>query len=107
MAARIEMIQNMLKDEPEDSFLNYALALEYANINELDKAIDMLNVLIARDKDYLGTYYQLGQFYELSQQHQKAKDTYTAGVEIAKAQKNFKTVSELNQAIMLLDEDDD
>ena len=37
---RIDQIKEMLQNEPNDSFLNYALALEYAKANDVKKAIE-------------------------------------------------------------------
>ena len=38
MDSRLQQIQKMLESEPNDSFLNYALALEYAKANETNSA---------------------------------------------------------------------
>ena len=102
--SRLQQLQEMLKSEPNDSFLNYALALEYANIDKLEKAIEIIEALLKRDKNYLGGYYQLGKIYEQSQQPEKAIETYNKGITIAKEQKNNKTLGELNTALMLLEE---
>lgn len=50
----------MLKNEPNDSFLNYALALEYGKLENVKKAIELIEALLVRDEEYLGAYYQLG-----------------------------------------------
>ncbi len=104
MSSRLEQLQEMIKNEPNDSFLNYALALEYAKKNELKKAIEIIEAVINADKNYLGAYYQLGQFYEQINDFKKAITTYNKGIEIAKLQKNNKTLSELNQALFLMEE---
>ena len=94
----------MLKDEPDDSFLNYALALEYAKANDMDKAIILLEKIIERDANYLGAYYQLGNYYEETGNIHEAIDIYTKGIGIAKQQNNRKTLGELNEALMMLEE---
>ena len=103
---RLQHIKEMLKNEPNDSFLNYALALEYAKINDYKKAIEIIEELLARDENYLGAYYQLGKYYEQIEQSQTAAVSYKKGIVIAKLQKNFKTQRELNEALMLLEEGD-
>lgn len=102
--SRLQYIQEMLTKEPNDSFLCYALALEYAKLNELPKAIELLESLIARDADYLGAYYQLGKYYEQTEANQKAIVIYTKGIALAKTQNNRKTLGELNEALMMLEE---
>ena len=37
MRSRIEQLQGFLKDDINDSFLKYALALEYVKVKENDK----------------------------------------------------------------------
>ena len=95
----------MLKNEPYDSFLNYALALEYNKLDEPQKAIDLIEKLLDRDKNYLGAYYQLGKIYENNLQLDKARDVYNKGIIIAQQQKNNKTREELKRAILILDEE--
>jgi tetratricopeptide (TPR) repeat protein len=102
--SRLQQIQEMLKSEPADSFLNYALALEYAKINDLTKAVELIEALLARDENYLGAYYQLGKHYEQLEQKKKAIETYQKGVLIANTQKNQKALGELNEALWMLED---
>ncbi|MFY9311118.1 MAG: tetratricopeptide repeat protein [Bacteroidia bacterium] len=104
MTSRILSIQEMLEKEPGDSFLRYALALEYSK-EDISKAIELLEELLAKDPNYLGAYYQLGKYYEQNGNTSKAADCYTKGITIAKAQNNRKTLGELNEALLMLDED--
>jgi Tfp pilus assembly protein PilF len=104
MLSRLQQIENMLKDEPNDSFLTYALALEYVKANDLKKAIDLIETLLHRDENYLGAYYQLGKLYEEKQQIEKAIITYQKGIVIAQQQNNKKTLSELNEALFLAED---
>jgi tetratricopeptide (TPR) repeat protein len=102
MESRLEQLKKMLETEPDDSFLNYALALEYAKANDLKKAIRLIEAIIVRDKNYLGAYYELGKYYELSEQAQMAINIYKKGIEIAIQQKNRKAQLELNEALLQL-----
>ncbi|MBA3971355.1 MAG: tetratricopeptide repeat protein [Bacteroidetes bacterium] len=101
---RIDQLLEMLKSEPHDSFLNYALALEYAKANDTPKAIEIITTLLHRDETYLGAYYQLGKYYEQINQIEKAISTYTKGASIAKQQKNNKALGELNEALWMLED---
>jgi Tfp pilus assembly protein PilF len=102
--SRLNQIEEMLKSEPTDSFLNYALALEYAKVNDVKKAIELIEVLLVRDENYLGAYYQLGKYYEQTNQKQNAIDTYYKGTTVAMLQKNNKALNELNEAISVLED---
>lgn len=103
--SRLQYIMEMLEKEPNDSFLWYALALEHAKLNDISKAIELLEELITKDSDYLGAYYQLGKYYEQTGNIPKAVDCYNKGISIAAAQNNRKTLGELNEALLMLDED--
>jgi tetratricopeptide (TPR) repeat protein len=102
--SRLSQIEEMLKIEPNDSFLNYALALEYAKVNDVKKAIDLIETLLLRNENYLGAYYQLGKYYEQIQDLPKAISTYTKGIEVAKKIKNNKALGELNEALWMLED---
>lgn len=102
---RIQQILEMLKNEPKDSFLNYALALEYAKTNDLQKAIELIESLLLQDKNYLGAYYQLGSYYEQTGQIKNAIETYKKGIIIAQQTQNRKTLSELKEALMILEDE--
>ncbi|CAN5366542.1 hypothetical protein BH10BAC1_BH10BAC1_17370 [soil metagenome] len=102
--SRLTEIQEMLKTEPNDSFLNYALALEYAKENNVKKAIELIEELLNRDENYLGAYYQLGKYYEELAEPQKAIAIYNHGVSIAQKQKNNKAMGELNEALWMLED---
>jgi tetratricopeptide (TPR) repeat protein len=103
---RLKYIQEMLKNEPNDSFLNYALALEYAKINDIPKAIELIEGLLLRDGNYVGAYYQLGKYYEQIEQRQTAIDTYKKGIVIVQEMNNKKTLRELKEALQMLEDED-
>ena len=100
----MEQLLAMLKDEPYDSFLNYALALEYAKAGDLHQAINLIEAVLKRDENYLGAYYQLGKQYEMIGNMEQAVSVYTRGIVIARKQNNRKAVNELNEALQQLED---
>lgn len=64
MKSRIEQLQEFLKIDINDSFLKYALVLEYVRLQENDTARDCFLKLIKKDENYTASYYQLGKLYE-------------------------------------------
>jgi tetratricopeptide (TPR) repeat protein len=101
---RLQQLEEMLRNEPNDSFLNYALALEFAKINEVEKSIIIIETILERDQNYLGAYYQLGKYYEQTLQPEKAIIAYQRGIEIARKHNNRKTLGELNEALQMLED---
>ncbi len=101
---RIEILKSYLKEDPEDSFSAYALSLEYAKMNNSVEAISLLEEILHRDPEYLAAYYQLGKLAEEQRDFEKASSVYRKGMEVAKMQKDQKTLNELQSACDLLDD---
>jgi len=101
---RKEQILNMLEGEPNDVFLNYALAMEFVSTNELKKADEQLKKVLSIKADYLPCFYQLGQLNEKLGNNDIALTFYKQGVDLAKSQNNNKALGELNEAIWMLED---
>ncbi len=102
---RVELLQQMLKENPEDLFLNYAQALELLKEGKTDEAESILKKLLLKDESYLAAYYQLGKLYEQKENTSDAISVYKRGIEKAKAQKDMRTLGELEEALMIIDEE--
>lgn len=102
MNSRIEQLHQFLKEDSNDSFLKYALALEYVLVKENEIARDCFLKLIKEDENYVATYYQLGKLYESLNEVEKAMGIYKNGIEIAQNSKDAKTLSELQEAYNML-----
>jgi Tfp pilus assembly protein PilF len=108
MTPRIEQLKEFLKEDENDSFLKYALALEYVKIAENNTAKDCFLNLITADENYLASYYQLGKLYESLSDQERAGEIYRKGIEIAQKVGNKKNLLELQEAYnMLLEIDED
>ncbi len=68
--------------EPNDAFLNFALAIEYVTIENDEKAKLIFENLVENDEHYFATYYHLGQLYERMNDEKKAIEIYKKGMEI-------------------------
>ena len=104
MSTRLEQLQQMLVQEPQDEFLQYAIAFEYFSLNNFEKAIDCFNDILKTNPDYLAVYYQMGKCYEELKQVNNAISIYTKGVELAQKQNKTKTLNELREALFLLED---
>ncbi len=102
---RIDSLLQMLRQEPSDEFLNYALGLEYAKEIQTHPLSEIqFKKVLSNNGQYIAAYYQLGQLYELMGKKQEALEQYYLGLEIAKVQKNNKAINEINEAIFLLED---
>ena len=95
---RIDSLLAFLKEDPEDSFVRFALAKEYEKIGTLKKALDTYLELKDMDPNYIGLYYHLGGLYELLNQKEEALQTYETGIAVAKKLADFHALSELHNA---------
>lgn len=96
---RIEKLKEFLQQAPDDSFLKYALALEYRKIGNDAEALAWFESVLEKDPAYVGTYYQVGKFWEEKGDTAKATDYYEKGLVAAKAANNRHAASELRAAL--------
>ncbi len=98
MSTRLELLKRYLQEDPTDSFLRYALALEFIKLNETNQAYQQLEKLLNDDPDYLAAYYIAGKTAEGLGQNSNALNWYSKGIEVAKMQKDQHTLNELSGA---------
>jgi tetratricopeptide (TPR) repeat protein len=103
--SRIDEIKKMLKTDKQDSFLTYALALEYEKIGDAKEAIFLVEGLIKTDPNYLGAYYKLGGLYEGKNKMEKAMTIYRIGIKLATEKNDNKTKGELEEALWLIEDE--
>ncbi len=100
---RLRLLQEMLKEDPDNSFLFFALAKEQEKIGQIDQAIEIFLELKEKDEKYVGLYYHLAKLYEQTEEKELALSTYQAGIEIAKSVKDQHALGELQNAKMNLE----
>lgn len=101
---RMHSLLEMLINEPEDVFLNYALGIEYMTISDFKQAEIQFKKVLNLNIDYISVYYQLGKLLEAQLRTSEALEFYNIGLEKAKLVKNNKAVNEFNEAIFMLSE---
>lgn len=94
----------MLTKEPDDVFLNYALAMEMSGTGEFENAEAQLQKVLVLKPDYLPCYYQIGQLKEKLNDIVNAIEFYKKGIVLAKLQNNTKAIGELNEALWMLED---
>jgi Flp pilus assembly protein TadD len=101
--SKIEQLKELLKENPNDTFLNYALALEQVKLHNYNEAVIIFQLLVKNEPKYLATYLQLGNLLSELGQNKQAEDIYLKGIEIAISQNKQKAKQELEKALFLLD----
>ncbi len=99
---RIQELENIIRENPNDKFALYALAKEYETKGEIYKSIQMLENLLIVDKYYVGAYYHLAKNFEKTGEIKKALNIYEVGITIATERQQFHALNELKNAKMNL-----
>jgi Tfp pilus assembly protein PilF len=95
---RIERIKEMLKENPNDSFLQHALALEFIKIGNDAGAKNLFESLLEKEPGYIGSYYHLAKLLERIGETDNAIRVYENGMEEAKKAGDHHSLSELRSA---------
>ncbi|SFV35991.1 tetratricopeptide repeat protein [Thermoflavifilum thermophilum] len=103
---RVQQLKELLDRHPDDSFLKYALALEYLKRGEEESAEQHFRNIVEQDPAYLGVYYQYGKWLETKGRHAEAIDMYSRGIQQAMMQGDSRTLQELRNAFAALADTD-
>jgi len=101
MSSRLDTLKKFLEAEPNDSFTMYAMALEYASMNNLPEAIARLEEVLVIDPNYVPAYQQLGTFLRQEGSIPEAAKILENGIRVAGATGNRHAQREMQE---LLDE---
>ena len=100
---RIQRLESIIVDNPNDTFALFALAKEYEKENEWNKSVQLFERLLVVDEKYIGAYYHLAKVYEQLDEIKKALNIYEEGITIARELNDMHSLSELKNAKMNLE----
>ena len=98
--SRVPQLLEFLKDAPQDTFLRYALALEYIKAGQPEEALTWFEGLVASHPEYIGTYYHLAKLYIKLGQGANADKCYADGIAMAKTINDQHALAELQNAAL-------
>ena len=82
-ASRIEIFEQMLAVDPDNTMVMFGLAKEYEKTGDEAKVIETLERYLAAADDEGNAYGMLARAFERTQQSDKAREAYQRGVEVA------------------------
>lgn len=85
MQNRIEVFEQMLAADPDNTMVMFGLAKEYEKAGDHQKVVDMLETYLAKADDEGNAYGTLAVAYEKTGEREKAIETYKRGIEVAMA----------------------
>lgn len=95
---RISKLQEFLQKQPNDSFLQHALALELVKQENDTEAEKLFSSILEHEPDYVGSYYHLGKLLERSGRNEDAISIYEKGMAVAKKANDQHAYNELQGA---------
>ena len=103
MNSRLEQLELLASKDPDDPFIQYAIALEFVSSNRLEEAAAILERLMAASPDYTAGYHQAGRVYEQLDRDNEARRCYEQGIVVAERRGDAKDLDEMREALAFLD----
>jgi len=97
-ADRVETLRAMLLEQPQDTFLHYALATEYRLLGQSREALEQYNQILEIDPGYKGVYLHLASLYVETGDPDNARKTYLKGLMVTLANGDDHAYRELQAA---------
>ena len=95
---RIEKLKEFLQQNPADSFVQHALALEYIKAGDDVTAQKLFEDILNREPGYVGSYYHLAKLFERNGDIESAVKWYEKGMDEAMKAGENHAYSELRSA---------
>jgi tetratricopeptide (TPR) repeat protein len=99
---RLQTLQSMLDQDPNNAFVRYGLAQALATAGKLEESVAAYRELISRDPNYVAAYYHGGQTLEKLGQTDDARKIYEDGLEACTRKGDMHTRSEIQAALDIL-----
>lgn len=82
--SRIEILQQLLAENPASAFARYGLAMEFVKTGQLGRAATEFEALLAADPAYSAAYFHGGQTLEKLGRIGEARAYYRRGIEVTR-----------------------
>ena len=99
---RLEILEQMLAADANNTFARYGLAMEFAKSHEYRRAMEEFRTLLAQDPNYAAAYYHGGQTLEKLGEVEEARRIYQRGIQVTTAKGDSHTRAEIEAALDLL-----
>ena len=80
---RLQALLEFAEQNPDDAFVRYGLAQEYANQGQLEKAAEEFTRLVETNPSYQAAYYHGGQTYLKMGRKTEAHEWFRKGINLA------------------------
>jgi len=101
--SRLEVLRNLVAQNPGDSRTRYMLAMELANTGDLEGAASEFKALAEADPSYIPTYFHYGQTLARLGRIDEAREVYRQGLAACERAGDSHTREEIEEALASLD----
>jgi predicted Zn-dependent protease len=92
---RIAALTEILAENPNDAFARYGLAMEYAKMGDVDRAMGEFSLLLQAHPDYTAGYFMAAQTLAHAERIDEAKRMLADGIACARRTGNQHAQSEM------------
>jgi len=93
--SRMQQIEEMLTEDPNDPFLRYGLAMEHVSEGQDEEAILCFEGLLHVAPEYVPAYMQAGKLLARLNREDKAREMYRAGIAMARQKGDLHAAEEM------------
>jgi tetratricopeptide (TPR) repeat protein len=93
--SRVEMLTEFLRENPNDSFARYGLAMEYSKSGDTERALEEFAKLLEVNPDYTAGYFMAAQTLAKTGRSDEARKMLTDGIASAARTGNAHAESEM------------
>lgn len=97
--SRLEQLKKLVAVAPNDPLSHYALGLEHINLQQFAEAAAAFDAALTADAKYSAAYYHKGRAQIAGGWAEEARQTLTVGMDVAKAQGDWKTQNEMRELL--------
>jgi predicted Zn-dependent protease len=99
---RLEMLKQILAQNPDDTFARYGLAMEHSRDGRIEAALAEFNTLLGKNPDYIAAYQMAAQILAGAQRSEEARSYLERGIAAAERMGNRHAKSEMEMLLALL-----
>lgn len=100
--ARLDQLRSMLNGDPDDPFLNFALAMEYVKVGQPEEALAQFSRVMELDHKYVPAYFQKANLLVSLDRHEEAKQVFAEALAVAEQAGDRHAAAEIRDALALL-----
>ena len=92
---RLDLLKNLVAQNPTDSFARYGLAMEYSKAGDIEHALAEFKILLEKNPDYTPGYFMAAQTLASAERVEEAKRMLVDGISSARRTGNQHAQSEM------------